>query len=68
MRAGAPDRIVVANRFATLKFNVVYGPVLTDVLTRYTGTPAGRHCHRGGPSGRGSRPTSGAAAARFGIR
>jgi hypothetical protein len=42
MRAGAPDRIVVANRLATLKFNLVYGPVLTDVLTRctgYTGRP-----------------------------
>lgn len=37
MRAGTPDRIVIANRFATLKFNLVYGPALTDVLTRYTG-------------------------------
>ena len=36
MRAGAGDRFVVANRFSTLRFNIVYGPALTDVLTRYT--------------------------------
>ena len=37
MRAGAPNRFVVTNRFSTLRFNLVYGPALTDVLTRYTG-------------------------------
>jgi alpha-D-xyloside xylohydrolase len=37
MRAGAADRFVVTNRFSTLRVNLVYGPALTDVLTRYTG-------------------------------
>lgn len=37
MRAGAPNQFVVTNRFSTLRFNLVYGPALTDVLTRYTG-------------------------------
>ena len=37
MRAGAADRFVVTNRFPTLRINLVYGPALTDVLTRYTG-------------------------------
>jgi alpha-D-xyloside xylohydrolase len=37
MRAGAGDRYVVTNLFPTLRFNVVYGPKLTDVLSRYTG-------------------------------
>jgi alpha-D-xyloside xylohydrolase len=37
MRAAAPDRYVITNFFPTLRFNVVYGPKLTDVLTRYTG-------------------------------
>ena len=37
MRAAAPDRYVVKNLFSSLKFNVVYGPKLTDVLTRFTG-------------------------------
>ncbi|MEY2486186.1 MAG: alpha-D-xyloside xylohydrolase [Verrucomicrobiota bacterium] len=37
MRNGAPDRYTVQNLFSTLKFNVVAGPKLTDVLTRYTG-------------------------------
>jgi alpha-D-xyloside xylohydrolase len=37
MRAGGPDRYVVTNHFSSLAFNVVYGPKLTDVLTRYTG-------------------------------
>lgn len=37
MRAGAPDRYVIINQFGSLRFNVVYGPKLTDVLTRYTG-------------------------------
>jgi alpha-D-xyloside xylohydrolase len=36
MRAGAPNRYVVTNNFGTLRFNIVYGPKLTDVLTRYT--------------------------------
>jgi alpha-D-xyloside xylohydrolase len=36
MRAGAPDRYVITNHFSTLRFNVVYGPKLTDVLSRYT--------------------------------
>jgi alpha-D-xyloside xylohydrolase len=36
MRAGASDRYVVTNQFASLRFNIVYGPKLTDVLTRYT--------------------------------
>lgn len=36
MRALYSDRYVVSNLFSTLKFNVVYGPKLTDVLTRYT--------------------------------
>jgi alpha-D-xyloside xylohydrolase len=35
--AGAPGRFVVGNQFGTLALNLVYGPVLTDVLTRYTG-------------------------------
>jgi len=37
MRAGAADRYVIANLFSTLRFNVVYGPKLTDVLSRFTG-------------------------------
>jgi len=37
MRAGYNDRFVVTNLFPSLKFNVVYGPQLTDVLSRYTG-------------------------------
>jgi alpha-D-xyloside xylohydrolase len=36
MRAGAPNRYLVTNQFGSLRFNVVYGPRLTDVLTRYT--------------------------------
>ena len=36
MRAGAPNRYVITNLFASLRFNIVYGPKLTDVLTRYT--------------------------------
>jgi len=35
MRAKEPDRFVVTNRSPALKFNVVYGPKLTDVLTRF---------------------------------
>jgi alpha-D-xyloside xylohydrolase len=34
--AGAPGRFVVTNQFGTLRVNLVYGPALTDVLTRYT--------------------------------
>ncbi|HLX95037.1 MAG TPA: TIM-barrel domain-containing protein [Verrucomicrobiae bacterium] len=37
LRAGYPDRLIVTNLFPSLKFNVVYGPKLTDVLSRYTG-------------------------------
>jgi alpha-D-xyloside xylohydrolase len=37
MRAGGPNRYVVLNQLGTLRFNVVYGPQLTDVLARYTG-------------------------------
>jgi len=36
MRLTKVDRYIVTNRFSSLKFNVVYGPKLTDVLTRYT--------------------------------
>ena len=36
MRASAADRFVVTNRFSSLRFNLIYGPALTDVLTRYT--------------------------------
>ena len=35
--AQAADRYIVTNRFPGLKFNVVYGPKLTEVLNRYTG-------------------------------
>lgn len=37
LRAAHPNEIIVSNQFASLKFNVVFGPRLTDVLTRYTG-------------------------------
>ncbi len=37
MRNGAPDRYSIQNLFGKLKFNVVGGPKLTDVLSRYTG-------------------------------
>jgi alpha-glucosidase (family GH31 glycosyl hydrolase) len=37
MRNSAADRYVVQNLLGALKFNVVGGPKLTDVLTRYTG-------------------------------
>ena len=36
MRASAADRFIVTNHFSTLRVNVVYGPALTNVLTRYT--------------------------------
>jgi alpha-D-xyloside xylohydrolase len=36
MRTAATGRYTVTNRFGALKFNVVYGPALTDVLSRYT--------------------------------
>jgi alpha-D-xyloside xylohydrolase len=36
MRATLPDRYLVENNFSSLVFNVVYGPRLADVLTRYT--------------------------------
>ncbi len=37
MRASAANHYVITNLFSTLQFNVVYGPSLSDVLTRYTG-------------------------------
>jgi alpha-D-xyloside xylohydrolase len=37
MRAGAPDRYVITNLFPSLRLNIVYGPDLTTVLSRYTG-------------------------------
>jgi alpha-D-xyloside xylohydrolase len=37
MRTACPDRYVIENLFPSLKFNVVYGPKLTEVLSRYTG-------------------------------
>jgi len=37
LRAEAADRYVIAHRFSTLRFNVVYGPALADVLRRFTG-------------------------------
>lgn len=37
MRNGAADRYTIQNLLGKLKFNVVAGPKLTDVLTRYTG-------------------------------
>jgi alpha-D-xyloside xylohydrolase len=36
MRAGAPDRYVIINQFGSLRFNIVHGPKLIDVLRRYT--------------------------------
>ena len=37
MRAAVMGRYTITNQVGTLKFNVVYGPALTDVLSRYTG-------------------------------
>jgi len=37
LRAASGNSIMVSNKFASLKFNVVYGPRLPDALTRYTG-------------------------------
>jgi alpha-D-xyloside xylohydrolase len=37
MRASAPDRYVITNPLGTLAMNVAYGPLLTDVLGRFTG-------------------------------
>src|SRR5207302_1324459 len=37
MRNGAADRYAIQNLFGSLRFNVVAGPKLTDVLSRYTG-------------------------------
>ncbi|HEY3664252.1 MAG TPA: TIM-barrel domain-containing protein [Chthoniobacterales bacterium] len=36
MRNGAADRYVIQNLLGSLKFNIVGGPLLTDVLSRYT--------------------------------
>ena len=38
MRANQPDRFVITNRFPELRFDIVYGPKLTDVLIRFTGS------------------------------
>jgi hypothetical protein len=55
----------ITNLFRTLAFQVVYGPRLTDVLTRYTrATQAGRRCRHPGHSGPGSPPMSGATGVR----
>jgi alpha-D-xyloside xylohydrolase len=37
MRAMHADRYVITSSFPKLRFNVIYGPTLTDVLIRYTG-------------------------------
>ncbi|HWW87740.1 MAG TPA: TIM-barrel domain-containing protein [Vicinamibacterales bacterium] len=37
MRATSPDKYVVTNFFPGLAFDLVYGPKLTDVVSRYTG-------------------------------
>ena len=37
MRASQSDRYVISNLFPSVKFNLVYGPRLTNVLERYTG-------------------------------
>jgi alpha-D-xyloside xylohydrolase len=37
MGTKAAGRFVVTNAFSTLRINLVYGPLLTDVLTHYTG-------------------------------
>ena len=37
MRAGYSDRFIITNLYSSLALNVVYGPKLTDVLSRYTG-------------------------------
>jgi hypothetical protein len=36
MRGSQGDRYVITNLFSTLRFKVVYGPNLSDVLTRFT--------------------------------
>jgi len=37
LRATHGNEYMVSNEFASLKFNVIYGPHLTNVLSRYTG-------------------------------
>lgn len=37
MRAANHDHYVVTHFFPSLRFNIVYGPKLTDILIRYTG-------------------------------
>jgi len=69
MRNSAPDRYVINNLVGNsnfggyvtnaVKFNVVYGPSLPDVLTRYTVTRAGLRCRRSGHLRHGCRATSG---------
>jgi alpha-D-xyloside xylohydrolase len=36
LRFSAADRVIVSNLFGSLKFNLVHGPSLTNVLVRYT--------------------------------
>ena len=37
MRSASPNQYVLTNQFPSFRFNIVYGPKLTDVLSRYTG-------------------------------
>jgi alpha-D-xyloside xylohydrolase len=37
MRVGMREHYVITHHFPTLRFNIVYGPKLTDILIRYTG-------------------------------
>ena len=58
-------RYTVTNLFRTLAFQVVYGPRLTDVLTRYTGYTGRPPLPPPGHSERGSPRTCGATVGRF---
>jgi len=48
MRTARPIDIPFKIWFGTLNFNVVSGPKLTDVLTRYTGYSGRPYCRRDG--------------------
>jgi len=37
MRDTTSDRYIVSNLFGSLKFKIVYGPTLTNIMTRFTG-------------------------------
>jgi len=37
MRSGGPKSYIITNQFGSLRFNLVYGPKLTDILIRYSG-------------------------------